>query len=219
MLKGEAAGTKVGGVLEVLIHDLDIEFLPKNAIEAVTVDVSDLGVGEGFTAADVNKMLGADYKVLTASDSLVVHVVAGKVADAEEAALKSIFANWSVSMKVVIGLGNPGDKYQDTRHNIGFKVVEALADRKGARFRRGWGYCAKIAKYRDGDELVWLVKPNTFMNRSGLTVSSILKKKRVELSDVIVVYDDIDLDWRRLRSAQRIWWLSQWNEIYYGSYK
>ncbi len=102
-------------------------------------------------------------------------------------------------MKVVVGLGNPGDKYQDTRHNIGFKVVEALAERKGARFRRGWGYCAKIAKYREGDEVVWLVKPNTFMNRSGLTVAAILKKKRVDLNDVIVVYDDIDLDWQRIR--------------------
>ena len=102
-------------------------------------------------------------------------------------------------MKVVIGLGNPGEKYRETRHNIGFKVVEALAARKEARFRRGWGYCADIAKYREGDEQVWLVKPKTFMNRSGVTVAAFLKKKRIALDDVIVVYDDIDLDWRRIR--------------------
>lgn len=102
-------------------------------------------------------------------------------------------------MKVVIGLGNPGDKYRETRHNIGFKVVEALAARKKARFRRGWGYCADIAKYRDGDLTVWLVKPKTFMNRSGETVAALLKKKRLDLDDVIIVYDDIDLDWRRIR--------------------
>jgi PTH1 family peptidyl-tRNA hydrolase len=102
-------------------------------------------------------------------------------------------------MKVVIGLGNPGEKYRETRHNIGFKVVDALAARKKARFRRGWGYCADIAKYREGDETVWLVKPKTFMNRSGETVAAFLKKRRVALEDVIVVCDDIDLDWQRIR--------------------
>lgn len=102
-------------------------------------------------------------------------------------------------MKVVIGLGNPGDKYRETRHNIGFKVLDALAARKKARFRRGWGYRACIAKYRDGDEVVWLVKPKTFMNRSGETVAALLKKKRLKLEDMTVVYDDIDLDWGRIR--------------------
>lgn len=102
-------------------------------------------------------------------------------------------------MKIVIGLGNPGEKYRETRHNIGFNVVEALAARKKVRFRRGWGYCADIAKYREGDEIIWLVKPKTFMNRSGITVAALLKKKRVQLDDLVIVYDDIDLDWRRIR--------------------
>lgn len=102
-------------------------------------------------------------------------------------------------MKVVIGLGNPGEQYRNTRHNIGFEVIDALAARKKVRFRRGWGYCADIAKYREGDEQVWLVKPKTFMNRSGITVAAFLKKKRIALDDVIIVYDDIDLDLRRIR--------------------
>jgi len=102
-------------------------------------------------------------------------------------------------MKVVIGLGNPGEKYRTTRHNVGFEVVEALAARHKARFRRGWGYCAEIAKYRDGDEWVWLVKPKTFMNHSGRTVAALMKKKRLHLDDLIIIYDDIDLDWRRIR--------------------
>ncbi len=86
VVKGEAAGTKVGGVLEVLTHELDVEFLPRNAIESIVVDVTDLDVGAGLTVADVNAILGENYKVLTAADTLVVHVVAGKVAEAEETA-------------------------------------------------------------------------------------------------------------------------------------
>jgi PTH1 family peptidyl-tRNA hydrolase len=101
-------------------------------------------------------------------------------------------------VKLIVGLGNPGRNYAHTRHNVGFDVVDILARRYhtkvlGRQCRALVG-CAKI-----GDENVLLVKPQTFMNDSGLAVGQIAGKHGIEPKDVTVIYDDIDLPLGRIR--------------------
>ena len=102
-------------------------------------------------------------------------------------------------MKVVVGLGNPGRTYEMTRHNIGFLVLDELAARNKFSFRRSFRFPARIAKGRIGSESVWLIKPQTFMNRSGVAVGPILRKAGGQIEDLLVVFDDTALRWGQLR--------------------
>ncbi len=102
-------------------------------------------------------------------------------------------------MKFIVGLGNPGRKYEMTRHNIGFLVLDELAARNGLSFRRSFRFPARIAKGRIGSEPVRLIKPRTFMNRSGLAVGPILRKQGGKAGDLLVVFDDVALERGRLR--------------------
>ncbi len=100
-------------------------------------------------------------------------------------------------MWVVVGLGNPGRRYAETRHNLGFMVVDALAARAGARFVPDDLYHWASIRLEDGD--VVLMKPRTYVNRSGEAVAA-LRARRVEPSDpLLVVVDDIHLPFGRLR--------------------
>lgn len=102
-------------------------------------------------------------------------------------------------MKVIVGLGNPGREYEMTRHNIGFLVLDELARRSGLSFRRNWWSPAQTAKGTVGQEKVRLVKPQTFMNRSGLAVGSALRKAGGRTDSLLVVFDDVALSWGQLR--------------------
>jgi PTH1 family peptidyl-tRNA hydrolase len=98
----------------------------------------------------------------------------------------------------VVGLGNPGVRYQDTPHNLGFRVVEELAKRHFIRISRKEGIALTgKGKIRDNDVL--LVKPQTFMNNSGAGIHGVLKSRRMTNKDLIVVYDELDLPWTALR--------------------
>lgn len=101
-------------------------------------------------------------------------------------------------MQLIIGLGNPGGEYKDTRHNIGFMVVEKLAQELASGMTH-WEEKEKFKSVlaRVGDTL--LVKPITFMNNSGLAVSSIVQFYKLKPSDVWVVHDDIDLPLGKIR--------------------
>lgn len=102
-------------------------------------------------------------------------------------------------MKVVVGLGNPGRQYAETRHNIGWMVLDRLAERAGWSDRPARGASAAIVsgRYRDLD--LALVKPQTFMNLSGIAVRKALVRFRAPLEDVLVVVDDFALPFGRLR--------------------
>jgi len=95
--------------------------------------------------------------------------------------------------KLIIGFGNPGPRYQGTRHNAGFLVVDALAARYGLSFRSG-----KNADEAKG-EGVTLLKPTTFMNLSGAAVQGALTKARLSPAELLVIHDDLDLPLGRLR--------------------
>jgi PTH1 family peptidyl-tRNA hydrolase len=101
--------------------------------------------------------------------------------------------------KIVVGLGNPGSRYEKTRHNIGWMVLDRLADRIGASGRAKAKDAAATVRGRLGDDELILVKPMTFMNASGEAVRKVLVRERAPLPDVLVVVDDMALPFGRLR--------------------
>ncbi len=100
-------------------------------------------------------------------------------------------------MKIVVGLGNPGREYSATRHNVGFLAVDELARRwKCSSWKNK--YNAEVTEYR-GSDTVMLVKPQTYMNVSGVAVGEIARFYKVPAEDVLVIFDDLDLPTGRLR--------------------
>lgn len=102
-------------------------------------------------------------------------------------------------MKLVVGLGNPGRKYARTRHNVGFEVIDELARRAGVEFRHSWRVPADLADAEIAGSRVVLVKPRTYMNRSGDAVGPLARRKGWGAGDVLAVVDDVDLECGRLR--------------------
>ncbi|HET8563205.1 MAG TPA: aminoacyl-tRNA hydrolase [Candidatus Binatia bacterium] len=105
-------------------------------------------------------------------------------------------------MKIVVGLGNPGRKYQRTRHNLGFMIIDHIAKQNGVTVKKKFRN-ALIGEWRADDEKVLLVKPQTYMNRSGESVKDLLREYRVSAEDLIVVYDELDLPFGRIRIRPR----------------
>jgi PTH1 family peptidyl-tRNA hydrolase len=105
-------------------------------------------------------------------------------------------------MKVVVGLGNPGSRYQGTRHNVGFDVIDYLAKSANCgRFQSR--FKAQIAEMTEGGEKFLLVRPETFMNLSGLCVRQVVDFYRVPLEELMVVADDVNLPLGKLRIRAR----------------
>ena len=102
-------------------------------------------------------------------------------------------------MKVIAGLGNPGPEYKDTPHNIGFDVVELLAERLAATWRTSARFQARLARVERGGEAWLLVQPQTFMNLSGTSVAPLVRYHGGGPGDLVVVLDDADLPLGRLR--------------------
>lgn len=101
-------------------------------------------------------------------------------------------------MKLIVGLGNPGERYARTRHNVGFMVVEAMARAAGAApWRRKFG--SLLTDCSVGPHRVWLAQPQTFMNDSGIAVGQIVRFHDLALTDCVVVCDDLDLPVGTLR--------------------
>jgi PTH1 family peptidyl-tRNA hydrolase len=105
-------------------------------------------------------------------------------------------------LKAIVGLGNPGEKYKGTRHNVGFEVVDALARRAGVGFESAPAD-ALIARWRRADEVVLLVKPLTFMNNSGQAIGELARYFKVEIDGVLVVVDEVHLPLGKLRARAR----------------
>jgi PTH1 family peptidyl-tRNA hydrolase len=96
-------------------------------------------------------------------------------------------------LQIVVGLGNPGPEHRLTRHNAGFWFVDALAYRHGAQFRSHSRYHGEIAKVRIEDAELVLLKPQTYMNRSGLSVRALMDYVKAPSSQILVVHDELDL--------------------------
>ena len=101
-------------------------------------------------------------------------------------------------MRLIVGLGNPGDRYASTRHNIGFMALDRIAQAYGIAVGKK-GFQSLHGSGKVGECKVILVKPQTFMNRSGEAVGEVAAYFRISPCDILVIYDDVDLPFGRLR--------------------
>lgn len=105
-------------------------------------------------------------------------------------------------MYVIVGLGNPGKKYENTKHNIGFITVDYLAEKNEIKLNK-IKHKALVGEGFISGKKVLLVKPQTFMNLSGNSVREILEYYKIEMEELIVIYDDIDIDMGRIRIRKK----------------
>lgn len=102
-------------------------------------------------------------------------------------------------LRVVAGLGNPGAKYESTRHNAGFWFADELARRYGGQFRHETRFNADVCRAQIETESVWLIKPMNYMNRSGGPLRAFLDYYRLDVGSLLVAHDEIDLPVAALR--------------------
>jgi PTH1 family peptidyl-tRNA hydrolase len=101
---------------------------------------------------------------------------------------------------LVVGLGNPGARYRDTRHNLGRRAVELIGDELDASWRSRWN--GRVSELRDGDERLALLVPETFMNESGRSVAPALRFYKLPPERLVVVHDELDLELGDVRAKQ-----------------
>ncbi|WP_178863590.1 aminoacyl-tRNA hydrolase [Thiomicrorhabdus cannonii] len=97
------------------------------------------------------------------------------------------------SVQLIVGLGNPGAQYEQTRHNAGFWFVEEVARQYGAVFRPESKFSGEVARIQVGGRDCWLLKPSTFMNRSGQAIHAIANFYKISPQSILVVHDELDL--------------------------
>ena len=105
-------------------------------------------------------------------------------------------------MKMIVGLGNPGKQYENTRHNIGFMALDRLADSYGVSWSQETKFQAKVASAMVDGEKILLVKPMTYMNESGQAVEKMSQYYKIDPDNMLIIYDDLDLPTGKLRLRQ-----------------
>lgn len=102
-------------------------------------------------------------------------------------------------VKMIVGLGNPGSKYEKTKHNIGFMAIDNIVKNLDVTFTDDKNFKAQIGSTFINHEKVYFVKPTTFMNNSGIAVKTLLTYYNIDITDLIVIYDDLDMEVSKLR--------------------
>lgn len=102
-------------------------------------------------------------------------------------------------VKMIVGLGNPGSKYEKTKHNIGFMAIDNIVKNLDVTFTDDKNFKAQIGSTFINHEKVYFVKPTTFMNNSGIAVKALLTYYNIDTTDLIVIYDDLDMEVSKLR--------------------
>lgn len=105
-------------------------------------------------------------------------------------------------IRLIAGLGNPGSQYDKTRHNAGFWFVDELARRYSGQFAAEKRFSGDVCKLQVGSNVVWLIKPMTFMNRSGLAVRQLADFYRIPVENILVVHDELDIPAGEVRLKQ-----------------
>jgi len=100
----------------------------------------------------------------------------------------------TVNIELIVGLGNPGSQYEQTRHNAGFWFVEEIARLKGAQFRPESKFSGDVCKVVLEGRDIWLLKPDTFMNRSGQAVQKLASFYKIPTENILVAHDELDLE-------------------------
>lgn len=104
-------------------------------------------------------------------------------------------------MKLVVGLGNPGDKYKMTRHNMGFIMLDKYAKETGIKFKKKFE--GQVAEFYLNNEKILLLKPQTFMNLSGKVVHDVMNFYKIDVEDIIIVYDDLDQQFSKIKIKKK----------------
>lgn len=105
-------------------------------------------------------------------------------------------------LRLIVGLGNPGSEYAQTRHNAGFWLVDELARQHGGHFRPDAKYHGEVCRIALVDQEFWLLKPMTYMNRSGQAVAALARFHKIPLPAILIVHDDLDLPLGTVRLKQ-----------------
>ena len=100
----------------------------------------------------------------------------------------------TVNIDLIVGLGNPGAQYEQTRHNAGFWFVDEIARLKGAHFRPEAKFSGDVCKVAVEGRDIWLLKPDTFMNRSGQAVQKLASFYKIPVDQILVAHDELDLE-------------------------
>ncbi|HEN7969874.1 TPA: aminoacyl-tRNA hydrolase [Streptococcus agalactiae] len=106
-------------------------------------------------------------------------------------------------VKMIVGLGNPGSKYNDTKHNIGFMAVDRIVKKLDVNFIEDKNFKAEIGSDFINGEKIYFIKPTTFMNNSGIAVKALLTYYNISIKDMIIIYDDLDMEVGKIRFRQK----------------
>lgn len=106
-------------------------------------------------------------------------------------------------VKMIVGLGNPGSKYNDTKHNIGFMAVDRIVKKLDVNFTEDKNFKAEIGSDFINGEKIYFIKPTTFMNNSGIAVKALLTYYNISINDMIIIYDDLDMEVGKIRFRQK----------------
>ncbi|EPU96904.1 peptidyl-tRNA hydrolase [Streptococcus agalactiae GB00247] len=106
-------------------------------------------------------------------------------------------------VKMIVGLGNPGSKYNDTKHNIGFMAVDRIVKDLDVNFTEDKNFKAEIGSDFINGEKIYFIKPTTFMNNSGIAVKALLTYYNISIKDMIIMYDDLDMEVGKIRFRQK----------------
>ena len=105
--------------------------------------------------------------------------------------------------KLIVGLGNPGSKYHETKHNVGFMALDRIVKPLNVQFTENKTFKAETAATFINGEKIYFIKPTTFMNASGLAVRAFLTYYNLTVEDLIVIYDDLDMEVGKIRFRQK----------------
>ncbi|HGD4932188.1 TPA: aminoacyl-tRNA hydrolase [Streptococcus agalactiae] len=106
-------------------------------------------------------------------------------------------------VKMIVGLGNPGSKYNDTKHNIGFMAVDRIVKKLDVNFTEDKNFKAEIGSDFINGEKIYFIKPTTFMNNSGIALKALLTYYNISIKDMIIIYDDLDMEVGKIRFRQK----------------
>lgn len=106
-------------------------------------------------------------------------------------------------VKMIVGLGNPGSKYNDTKHNIGFMAIDRIVKNLDVNFTEDKNFKAEIDSDFINGEKIYFIKPTTFMNNSGIAVKALLTYYNISIKDMIIIYDDLDMEVGKIRFRQK----------------
>ena len=205
-----APGVKLGhGLVSHVITELDVECLPGNLPEFIEVDLGELQLGQSIHVNDLK--LGDGVEPVAAPQGRKPggggnHPAQGGCRRGAGCRCSgacrrnpcgltaaTTLAAPVAALRLIAGLGNPGPEYSETRHNAGFWFVDACARKLGAKLAPESRYFGEAARVRTESEDLWLLKPLTFMNRSGRAVAALVRFYKISPEEILVVHDELDL--------------------------